>query len=419
MKHAKKLAVLTLVSVGLYCLTLGVGIRRAEAVGSYDFTFTKYSNCETKAVETTQPYTLNYVGGKTEYDVEFPNWECGKITLDAPNSDIVGVPPWGPDAVFYAVGDFGPDGHVDYLEFNHFELGTMLTNFNNVDPATVNFIHPSYVGFRVSPMSGGTDCTVGTWGAKLKDPHDRLVNIWYGCSDVLLTTVNGGDVKSINQITGQDIAVTEIISGVSYRVTLPSITKPDTSVQVHMTLQDDSEATRELIIKRNAVNVDSLFSGRYYPERGMHYEGNPNFVIDWGSEDGQTKAERTFVTYTASNLAPVSNPRLIVNYYNEANGQVSLLGAKQFDPIAGATFNYPEQASGVVITDTLISSSADPSIGILGANKVSVFLVSGDLGGTSSSFGGVKFGVGAGWEELMTNHPEHSTYDSWLNGFGE
>jgi hypothetical protein len=151
----------------------------------------------------------------------------------------------------------------------------------------------------------------------------------------------------------------------------------------------------------------------------MHYEGNPNFVIDWGSEDGQTKAERTFVTYTASNLAPVSNPRLIVNYYNEANGQVSLLGAKQFDPIAGATFNYPEQASGVVITDTLISSSADPSIGILGANKVSVFLVSGDLGGTSSSFGGVKFGVGAGWEELMTNHPEHSTYDSWLNGFGE
>ena len=360
-----------------------------------------------------------------------PDWEHGKIEIvnETHSAGFIGIISTDLDGIMTSVQN--EDYFVDYLEFSH-KFGRAVTmSYFGYDPnvhssimnsslVVLDLVQTSYTALEIEPSMSAGQFGPGAANLTVDAPS---YGVFYGTPTVTINVEPSGtyNVSEITSITSPDGAqISTTTAGQEYVVTLPSNSTPDIRLNVSVLRTDASTVTKTLTIARRGFTAKSITTESDVTYMGFIDNENPansKGVIEWGSEAGNHRAFRTYIEFTHPTEYSITSPHAIVQYFNEANGAKTLLGVKQFDlETINAERDVDVSIDSEVYREIMIYGTANSSLGIEGANAVSIFLISGTITSDTSTFSGVKYGSGNGWYEQMANHPEHDFYDYWNTG---
>ncbi len=298
---------------------------------------------------------------------------------------------------------------------------------------------------------------------------EQAIDVFFGSTYLLLKLgAETGESDQIISVSIDGIGQT-ISAGKNVSVLLPPISSPENEISATVQLVDDNPddefvdtATVKFLVRRTGVSVHSYEYGWSIVEGGPFESDEYSYIGGkWdavASKNDNYKNFVTYVSYMAHSSLEIDAPRLLVTYFQDSGSSSRILGMRQFDArpeifsetsyfskdsteyfvdsgASGMTdsiafyevsdLDGPDGSETGTQTQIMVYSTlaADQAKGVPGpadfpgANRVSVFLLdSGEFNLATDSFPGIQYGIGAGVDGLMVNHPASDRYDFWSAG---
>lgn len=302
----------------------------------------------------------------------------------------------------------------------------------STESVQIVFHEPDFVGLQVEP-----ERKAGDWGSGVLDFSEEAMqnteltptaNIYFTNESFMLGPQDFGVPATITGITcSSSPDVTATSSGVSFpwegfwEITLPN-NSLDPEFRFDVTLDDGGENDRtvQLLVRR----VLTLATSYDMTERTEPDEDGKFWTTYWTEIEPITGTNdygdfQTFVTVFAyedhedgNTTFPIDH-RLLVMYYQDTDsdndGDIDvrrILGARQQSVESNLGAEDPMDYSDR--HEVLVFREGDPQYAdVADVNRITAFVITNaGISAEADSFGGVTFGLGAGWSHLLPNHPD-------------
>ncbi|PKM84090.1 MAG: hypothetical protein CVU86_09045 [Firmicutes bacterium HGW-Firmicutes-11] len=314
------------------------------------------------------------------------------------------------------------DGVVSFDRyFGMADLHYFFTVGYATETVQVTIHEADFVGLQIEP-----NIKVGDWGSGVLDFSPNAVtntgitptaNIYFTNEAFLLGPKSFGVPTTITGITCSSLEViattNSSIEKGYWEISLPEGSL-DPEYFFDVELNDGNETwIVPLIVRRVLILATSFDHREGVPQYGNMEEyktfyGTPIKPIPDTTDYGDFQ---TFVTVFAKEAENpddgtaylIDHTLLVVYHQDIAESRSRVLGARQIQ------VNTP--AEDMMMSDrheVLVFREGDPQYAdVADANRITAFVLDSDgISSTATAFGGVTFGLGAGWSHLLPNHPD-------------
>lgn len=357
---------------------------------------------------TYSPINISLDLAKSDYNIDIPGdppsydsaYTILPDTSDTGNAVV--------DAVVTGMHINGSSSNSGYGERNiHFssELGAIVVKIdvticyvNKVETYafTLNLFQPKFIGLTIAPdIIAGDESILGVTHSGFRDSDDSIVkSVFFGAEtvDLILPETENNNVKGFTVTDVDGDGASYVMNGDSdYTINLSSSLTNITAV--HMTIELSGGVTEDktLFIEELAIFQNSSV------------DENFDFVVS--------------ATYNTHRGFPIADPKLVKTFYHEYghfDDDSGEWAADEIKSLWSEIVQLPDKDDIIELRRGNLDANGTEE-----PNVISVFIISGDPGIDTATFGGVKYGGdGFGWTDILPNHPMISSVikDEIING---